>query len=303
MSIDWIWKSKDRAGVQPAIGDQLVDINGTFLQVRNPWIADSAFMGKLYASALIAGSLGAAWFFLADFYSGSRFDYALLVSVIVMLIFASLMLAVRVCLIKYRSDFVFDRSNRKVYYRERRRVISGDWNSVVGGLQSKLEFTGRAVITTHSLILRMQAESIERGIPVPNPVTLFVSIESNDPSDPNILYVGQVWEFIRLFMDNGPDKLPEPAGSNWWYVPHLRLCLTPAEALRHYVPWRTGEPNERQGKNNWLLPLWLIFFPYNMFCALCWYAVCRTLNVCGMPPPVQITGIGNPDSRRGRKLT
>lgn len=84
--------------------------------------------------------------------------------------------------------------------------------------------------------------------------------------------------------------MPAPGESNWWNRPNVRICLTPAEALRHYVPWRTGEPNEMQGKSNWLLPLWLVFFPYNMFCALCWYAVCRILKVRGMPPPMHVMG-------------
>lgn len=86
-------------------------------------------------------------------------------------------------------------------------------------------------------------------------------------------------------MDEGPDRLPKPAGSNWWFSPYHRICLTPTEAWRHYVPWRTGESGEMQGKKYWLLPLWLVFFPYNMLSALCWYLVCRVFDVRSAPPP------------------
>lgn len=288
MSIDWIWSREDRAVFQPAIGDQLVSVDLNRLQIRNPWVADSALMGKMHSSALFAGLAIAICIFVQDFNEGLQVDYALLLVVFLSLGWVALMLILRVRMIKSISDFVFDSADRKVYCREFGRVISGDWDSVVGGHQSEMEFTGRAVIVVHSLILRMRAESVKPGGVESKPVSMFVSIESNEPTEPFVLYVGQIWEFIQIFMEEGPEKLPQPAESNWWNSPNVRICLTPAEAFRHYVPWRTGEPNEMQGKSNWLLPLWLVFFPYNMFCALCWYAVCRVLKVQGMPPPVHV---------------
>lgn len=53
---------------------------------------------------------------------------------------------------------------------------------------------------------------------------------------------------------------------------------------------RTGEPGELQGKKKWLLPMWFVLFPYNMFAALCWCAVCRVFNVRGAPPPPEAFG-------------
>ncbi|WP_313371408.1 DUF6708 domain-containing protein [Achromobacter animicus] len=299
MLSDWNWSSKDSAGVLPAIRDQLVKIDGTCLQIRNPDVSDSAFMGRMHAFTLVGGAAAAAWFFLAEICDGVEFDYALLISVVVMLIFVSMMLALRIWLIKSRSNYVFDRSTRKVYYEERGRVVFGDWDSAVGGHQSKLEFTGRAVVVTHSLVLKMAAETVKRGETVSEPSRLIFSVESNEPTEPHALYVAQIWEFIRRFMDEGPDRLPEPAESNWWHTPHHRICLTPAEALRHYVPWRTGEPNEMQGKKNWLLPLWLVLFPFNMLSALSWCLVCGLLKVRSLPPPVQ--GLGHDDSPSSRR--
>jgi len=290
MSINWIWSSKDSAGVEPRIGEQLVSIDNARLRMRNPWVANSAQMGKIYASVLIGGTAAATLFFLSEVYGKPRLDYGFLISVALVIAFISLMLGVSVRVIKNESDFLFDRSTKRVFYRGRGRVIAGDWDSTVGGQQSKVEFTGKSVVVMHSLLLRMQAESSSLDGVTSLPVSLFVSIESNAPTEPFEIYIAQVWEFIRIFMDEGPDKLPEPGESSWWNSPNLRICLTPAQALRHYVPWRTGEPNEMQGKSNWLLPLWLISFPYNMFCALCWYAVCRVLKVRGMPPPVHVMG-------------
>lgn len=298
MAIDWIWLSNDSAGVLPAVGDQLVSMDRAFLRIRNPWIADSAMMGKLHASAVIGGGVAAACYFTAAALGYAWFSYGLLITVASVWIFMVLVLVIRVRMIKNLSDFLFDRSSRKVYYRQHRQVVSGDWCSATAGHQSEVEFTGRAVVVVHSLIIRMQAESASMGNAETKPVSLFVSIESNAPTEASEIYVGQVWEFIRIFMDEGPDKLPEPGESNWWNRPNVRIYLTPAEALRHYVPWRTGEPNELQGKSSWLLPLWLVFFPYNMFCALCWYAVCRVMKVQGMPPSMHVTGSENPDSRR-----
>ncbi|CAB3885549.1 hypothetical protein LMG26691_03714 [Achromobacter animicus] len=286
MAIDWIWSSKDSAGVLPAIGDQLVSMDRGVLRIRNPWIADSAMMGKLHASAVIGGGLAAACYFMAAALGYAWFSYGLLITVASVWVFMVLVLVMRVRMIKNLSDFVFDRSSGKVYYRQRGQVISGDWRSATAGHQSEVEFTGRAVVVVHSLIIRMQAETTSVGSAETKPVSLFVSIESNAPTEPFEIYVAQIWEFVRIFMDKGPDELPEPGESSWWNSPNVRICLTPAEALRHYLPWRTGEPNEMQGKSNWLLPLWFVFFPYNMFCALCWYSACQMLKVQGLPPPV-----------------
>lgn len=286
MATDWIWSSKDGAGVRPAIGDQLVSIDNAYLRIRNPWTVESASSGKQYAAGLVAALIGLTTYLLSALARQAMFDYVLTLCIFLIAIFFFLMLALSVSFIKTRSDIIFSRLDKRVSYSYRRRVISGAWNSAVGGMVSKSEFTGAGVIVTHSLIIKIPVESVKPEMKGKKPESLFVSTESNQPTDPRVLYVAQVWEFIRLFMDEGPDKLPKPAESNWWLAPDYRLYLTPAEAWRRYVPWRNGQPNEAQGKNNWLLPLWLLLFPYNMFCALCWYAACRALKVQAAQPPI-----------------
>jgi len=110
-------------------------------------------------------------------------------------------------------------------------------------------------------------------------------VDSNEPTEPGVKHVAEVWEYLRHFMDHGPDKLPPPGEPNWWHKPLHAICLTPAEAWRHYAPWRTGEPGEMQGKKNWQLPFWAVLFPYNITLAICWYAICRLFNVRAAPPP------------------
>ncbi|WP_158685918.1 hypothetical protein [Achromobacter spanius] len=286
MATDWIWTSKDSAGVQPAIGDQLVSIDNAYLRIRNPWTVGSASSGKLYAAGLVVTVSGLTGYLLAVFVEYAVMEYSLILCLLLPVFFFVLMLALSVRFIKTRSDIIFSRFDQRVSYSDRGRVISGTWNAVIAGMLSKPEFTGTGVLVTYSLIMKMPVESVNPEMTAKRPESLFVSTESNEPADPNVLHVAQVWEFIRLFMDEGPNKLPNPAESNWWLAPEHRIYLTPAEAWRHYVPWRNGQPNETQGKSNWLLPLWLVFLPYNMFCALCWYLACRVLNVRAAEPPV-----------------
>lgn len=286
MAIDWIWSSNDSAGVPPAIGDQLVSVDNACLRLRNPWTVESASSGKQYAAALAVTFSGFFGYFLAVLFGSAILSYVLIFCLFLISLFFFLMLALSVSFIKTRSDIIFSRLDKRVSYSYRRKVISGAWNSAIGGMVSKSEFTGAGVIVTHSLIIKMPVESVKPEMTGKRLESLFISTESNQPTDPRVLYVAQVWEFIRLFMDEGPDKLPKPAESNWWLAPDHRIYLTPAEAWRRYVPWRNGQPNEAQGKNNWLLPLWLLLFPYNMFCALCWYAACRVLKVQAAQPPI-----------------
>jgi len=37
--------------------------------------------------------------------------------------------------------------------------------------------------------------------------------------------------------------------------------------------------------------MWFVLFPYNMFAALSWYAVCRVFNVRGAYPQFCVRGI------------
>ena len=195
----------------------------------------------------------------------------------------------RIFYIKRLSHFYFNRKTRKVYYQRNKTLISFDWARTEGGVFARTEFGGRSFSTNYALAFGPKPEEGKEK----ERITLWV--DSNEPTEPNTNHVAEVWEYIRQFMAEGPARLPPPGEPNWLYIPLHRICLSPAEAWRHYAPWRTGEPGEMQGKKNWMLPFWLVLFPYNLFSALCWCVVCRLFNVrTAEPPPEALEGVTSP---------
>ena len=235
-------------------------------------------MAKMYISTTSICALLITYLF---FHEGDIDSALLLVYSILMIFpaFIALIVWYRTLLIKRLSNLIFNRKTKKIYYQRDKTLITFDWAQTEGGIFVRNEFGGRSFSTNFALAFGPRPAAGEEK----DRIVLWV--DSNHPNDPDPRYIAEVWEYIRQFMEEGPDKLPAPGEPNWWYVPLHRICLTPAEAWRHYAPWRTGEPGELQGKKNWLLPMWLLLFPYNLFSALCWYAVCRLFNVRSAPPP------------------
>ncbi|MBK5541785.1 hypothetical protein JFV28_04115 [Pseudomonas sp. TH05] len=278
MAITWQFSHQTKTGVLPAIRDQLVDVDRDVLSLRNPWVGDSVFMGKMYISMTFIFLLDATYGFI----EAGEFDATSLFIYVISLAFSaliSILIGYRIFLIKRLSNFYFNRKTKRVYYQRNKTLITFDWAQTEGGIFVRNEFGGRSFSTNFALAFGPRPAAGEEK----DRIVLWV--DSNHPNDPDPRYIAEVWEYIRQFMEEGPDKLLAPGEPNWWYVPLHRICLTPAEAWRHYAPWRTGEPGELQGKKNWLLPMWLLLFPYNLFSALCWYAVCRLFNVRSAPPP------------------
>jgi hypothetical protein len=92
-------------------------------------------------------------------------------------------------------------------------------------------------------------------------------------------------------MAHGPDDLPIPTEPNWWMLPLHNVVLTPREAWRHFVPWRTGELGEQQGKKNWLLPVWAVLFPLTMSVSVYWWVLCCIVGIRpSLPPPEALEG-------------
>lgn len=274
MAISWEFSRQSRTGVVPGIGDQLVNVDRDVLCLRNPWIADSVFMAKMYISMNLAFVLCLTYFL----FSTGSIGVDLLLGYSIMMIFPAFMcifIWYRLFFIKRLSNFYFNRKTRKVYYQRNKTLIAFDGEQTEGGVFVRTEFGGRSFSTNFALAFGPRPAPSEEK----KRITLWV--DSNQPTDPDPRYIAQVWEYIRQFMEEGPDMLPQPGEPNWWYIPLYRVCLSPAQA------WRTGELGERQGKKNWLLPMWLVLFPYNLFSALCWYAVCRLFNVRTAPPPAQ----------------
>ncbi|MFJ7789759.1 DUF6708 domain-containing protein [Pseudomonas sp. NPDC096925] len=282
MAIAWIFKPHMPTHCAAHISSQLSSLNKLSLSLRNPWVSDSVFMGKLY----VAMTLGLALYC----YSGiTEAEYrtmvladphSLMQYIVAPLIFTPF-LAYRIFFIKTLSEIHFNRETKRILYQRNKKLISFDWGNVEGGVFKRTEFGGSSFSTTYALAFAPRREdgSLHQKD--------CLWVDSNEPTESDIQYVAEVWEYLRHFMDHGPDNLPPPGEPNWWHKPLHAICLTPAEAWRHYVPWRTGEPGEMQGKKNWQLPFWAVLLPYNLTVAICWYFICKLFNVRAAPPPAE----------------
>jgi len=287
MAMTWRFSRQTRIGVAPAIRDQLVSVDRDVLCLRNAWVADSVFMGRMYTVGNAIMFVFLVYMFFRLPLNSSQlpgFDLLIWTYIVGSAVFLSFFVALtwyRVFFIKRLSNFYFNRKTRKVYYQRNKTLIAFDWARTEGAEFVRNEFGGRSFGTNFALAFG------PRPAPGDEQDRIVLWVDSNAPNDPDPRYIAEVWEYICQFMEKGPDHLPPPGEPNWWYVPLHRICLTPAEAWRHYAPWRSGEPGEWQGKKNWLIPMWLILFPYNLFSALCWYVVCRVFNVRSAPPPAE----------------
>ncbi|MFZ5933943.1 DUF6708 domain-containing protein [Pseudomonas sp. HS6-2] len=295
MSVTWLFSPQKNTNFNAYISGQLVSRTDILIRLRNPWVTDSVFMGKLYIAMTICTII-----FVCSSIIKAEMSLAHDLDFILMYLSASLtfspFLLYRIFYIKNLSDFYLNRLSKKIYYQRIRKLLIFDWNNVSGGVFKRTEFGGSSFSTQYALAFAPRRED----------GTFHQQdclwIDSNEPTESDIKYVAEVWEYLRHFMDHGPDKLPPPGEPNWWHRPLHAICLTPAEAWRHYAPWRTGEPGEMQGKKNWQLPFWAVLFPYNLSVAICWYVICRLFNVRAAPaPPEAFEQAPIQSTRRKRK--
>nr|WP_103436703.1 DUF6708 domain-containing protein [Pseudomonas putida] len=282
MSIMWLFNAKTSTHTTPKISGQFLSISNYILVLRNPWITDSIFMGKLYAAAIITTML-----FTYPYLHEPDANYDLEGAYLFagLLLFAPFIfvpfLAYRVFLIKNLSNVYFNRVTKKIYCRKLQTTHTLDWSNTEGGLFKRTEFSGSSFTTSYGLAFSRGSQDGTAH----KKVCLW--IDSNEPNDSSAKHVAEVWEYLRHFMEHGPYKLPLCTESNWWHRPIQEVALPPAKAWSHYVPWRTGEAGEMQGKRNWQLPFWAILLPYNMTVAICWYYLCKLFKIREAPAPAE----------------
>ncbi|UMY59596.1 hypothetical protein [Pseudomonas sp. LS.1a] len=281
MATIWIFNSTSGSGHEPAIGGQLVKVSKNTLCLRNPWVTDSVFMGKLYCAMTIILLIGFYPYLLPSIPDLYTEDTILLLLFLTAPFIFTPFLIYRIYFIKGLSSFCLNRSTQRIYYQRLSKVLIFEWSNTGGGIFKRTEYGGSSFSTSYALAFAPRREdgSLHQKD--------CLWVDSNEPTEPGVKHVAEVWEYLRHFMEHGPDKLPPPGEPNWWHKPLHAICLTPAEAWRHYVPWRTGEPGEMQGKKNWQLPFWAVLFPYNITLAICWYGICRLFNVRAAPPPAE----------------
>lgn len=279
MATFWIFNSLSDSGHNPAIRGQLANISDNTLCLRNPWVTDSVLMGKLYCAMTITLLMGTYPYLYPSFLDIYNEDIILLILFLITPFVFTPFLAYRIFFIKGLSTICLNRSTQKIYYQRLSKVFVFEWSNTGGGLFKRTENGGSSFSTSYALAFaprRADGSLHQKDC---------LWVDSNEPTESDVRHVAEVWEYLRHFMAHGPDKLPPPGEPNWWHKPLHAICLTPAEAWRHYAPWRTGEPGEMQGKKNWQLPFWAVLFPYNLTVAICWYFICKLFNVRAAPPP------------------
>lgn len=58
MATTWVFNSTSDSGHKPAIAGQLASVSENTLCLRNPWVTDSVFMGKLYCAITVISLIG-----------------------------------------------------------------------------------------------------------------------------------------------------------------------------------------------------------------------------------------------------
>ncbi|PYC28937.1 hypothetical protein [Pseudomonas mosselii] len=280
MAVKWMFSTNSKSGNEAAITGQIVKLYNNTLCLRNPWVTDSVFMGKIYTALILGGMIVVYPELLSiKLLNIETFDLAFIAMMTISPLIFLPFLLYRIYFIRNLSGFYFNCSTKKIYYQRGKKLITFNWKNLYGGIFERTEFGGSSFSTSYALAFAPPREdgSLHQKD--------CLWVDSNEPTESGIKHVAEVWEYLRQFMNHGPAKLPPPGEPNWWHKPLHAICLTPGEAWRHYAPWRTGEPGEMQGKKNWQLPFWAVLFPYNFTLAVCWYIVCHLFNVRAAPPP------------------
>lgn len=256
-------------GAAPKIGTPLMAMGSAVLCVRGGLVGECLVATcKMFIALMLTSVL----FFAAD-------DGGLFVAMY-SAIFPALLLAGFAWRLKRAPFLYFNRHTRRVYCMQGGRLRAGLWQAVRARSTVEADYKNRIAC----LALRFPAIEGDK-----RPLELrIVSSGGYNAQAPYAARVEEIWEYLRVFMERGPSGLPVPAEPNWWLGPELDIAMSPAEALRRYVPWRTGQPGEWQGKNGAVLPFWALMFPFNMTQALLWWAICKCFGIGPRVPPPEV---------------
>ncbi|CAI3805998.1 hypothetical protein GLGCALEP_03899 [Pseudomonas sp. MM221] len=206
MATIWIFNSTSDSGHKPAIAGQLLSLSRDTLCLRNPWVTDSVFMGKLYCALTIILMIGFYPSLLSsEAWDPYMFSHIFIISIVIGPFIFLPFLLYRVYFIKRLSSFCFNRSTQKIYYQRLSKVFVFEWSNTGGGLFKRTEYGGSSFSTSYALAFapRRQDGSLHQKD--------CLWVDSNEPTEPGVKHVAEVWEYLRHFMDHGPDKLPHPA--------------------------------------------------------------------------------------------
>lgn len=209
MATLWLFNAKTSSGHAPKVHSQVTGMKDKLQTLRNPWVADSVFMAKLYTAMIVATAIFVyPWTFDPD--NSFEGAYTLLAMYVITLFIFAPFLAYRILYIKKLSNFYLNRSKKMIYYQRFSKLITFNWHEIHGGLFRRVEFGGSGYSTCYALAFapaRADGSLHQKNC---------LWIDSNEPTEPDIKHVAEAWEYLRHFMDHGPDKLPHatnPTGS------------------------------------------------------------------------------------------
>ncbi|RII77900.1 hypothetical protein D0894_10545, partial [Pseudomonas monteilii] len=134
MATTWIFNSTSDSGHKPAIGGQLASVSENTLCLRNPWVTDSVFMGKLYCAMTLALMIGFYPYLLSsEAWNPHIFSPIFITSVAIGPFIFLPFLFYRIYFIKRLSSFCLNRSTQKIYYRRLSKVLVFEWSNTGGG--------------------------------------------------------------------------------------------------------------------------------------------------------------------------
>lgn len=152
MTTTWIFSPTSDSRTKPAIGGQLLSLSGDTLCLRNPWVTDSVFMGKLYCALIIVLII----FLYPDLLSNEAwepytFSPILLIGTATGPFIFLPFLIYRIYFIKHLSSFCLNRSTQKIYYRRLSKVLVFEWSNTGGGIFKRTEYGGSSFSTGYAL--------------------------------------------------------------------------------------------------------------------------------------------------------
>jgi len=199
--------------ITPNIFDQLIHLDEEWLCLRNPEIAECAFMGKLYVLSSLALMVVITLQFLEHF----TFEPILLYLYVIGLAAPScvgVFLCYRIHLLKHMSHYSFNRITQRISTRCGNKQFTCFWAHAELFVFTRNEFNGSGIFTQQSLALR------DRHSPTRHSDGIALCIEGNPASFLDSAQVFSLKAYIEQFMTHGPEGLPLPTHGNWWQVPN-----------------------------------------------------------------------------------
>lgn len=178
--------------------------------------------------------------------------------------------------LKRSTPILFDRKDKMIRMIQMGVLYECSWDNVKGVIQNMTSAAGVVITQDTAIVLKMKPVRTINGKPLnkQQQKTANAVIEESFTADG---YDGceMAWEFIREFMENGPEGLDVPKRL---YYPlsskTTRTSISFREAISYhwpFPPYRDNEPTTLQVIKTILVPVRLAFYIPNVLADGCWH--------------------------------